>query len=1145
MSTLECPSCGFANRRDALFCGSCGIALGKPCPACGEVAEIGLAYCTACGAELSALPAPRPSAEERKVVTVLFADLVGSTGRAERLDPEDVRRLLDTFHVRLRGELERYGGTVEKYIGDAVMALFGAPRAHEDDPERAVRAALSLREAIGELNAADPDLGLRLRIGITTGEAFVNLAANPAAGESMAAGDIVNTAARLQTAAPVDGILVDEATERASREAIEYRPAEPVRARGRKEEVRVWEVVAPRARLGVDIAFRGGAELIGRDRELDLLLGALARSERERSPELVTLVGVPGIGKSRLLWELYTRLHADPSVFVTWRQGRSLPYGEGVSFWALGEMVKSHAGILESDGAEATEEKLHAAVATALADPGATRWVLGHLRPLVGLGGNGQLGADTRTEAFAAWRRFFEALAERRPLILVFEDLHWADDGLLDFVNHLVDWAAGVPLLVVCTARPELLERRPAWGGGKRNALTASLAPLSDEDTARLVGALLTGKLVQTERQSELLARAGGNPLYAEEYVRMLAQPEAEEELPLPESVHGIIAARLDTLPPDEKAVLQDASIVGKVFWAGALAALGGLDEASVEERLRTLDRKEFVRRERRSSVAGETAYVFRHGLVRDVAYGQIPRALRAEKHRLAAGWIETLAGDRAEDLADLVAHHYLSALQFARASGREVEALAGPARRALREAGDRALALNAFSSAASFYEEALELWPESDSERPRVLLRHGQALFHAAGTGADVLAEAAEELLDLGDREAAAEAYIVLSDLSHFVDGRDGDAVERLEAAALLLAERPPSPSKVAVLANRARFHMIADEAEDAIRVGFEALVAAEEMDLPEFRAHALNTLGFSRVMIGDPGGIPDLERSIAIAEELNSTEAIRAHNNLSALSAELGDLGRAYEHHGHALRLAERFGHTLALRWLTAQRMDELYWTGRWDDAVDLAGEIIAAAETAPGPIQLLDARTIRARVRLARGDHTGAAADSQEAASGAREAGEPQVAFPALAACAHVLVSTGRSDEAHAVASELLASWRASPTTLAGSWLPDLTAVLLALGREDELAEAVEHVGAPTRWLEAARVLSAGDASRAAQIYAEIGSLPDEADSRLRAAPALLAAGRLAEAEGELERALSFFRRVRADTYIRAAEELLAPT
>ncbi|MGH3046085.1 MAG: AAA family ATPase, partial [Gaiellaceae bacterium] len=427
MSSPECAACGFANRPGALFCGSCGAQLGQSCPECGEVLAAGLAYCTACGSELEAAPDAPPIAEERKIVTVLFADLVGFTGRAERLDPEDVRGLLAPYHARLKQELERHGGTVEKFIGDAVVALFGAPLAHEDDPERAVRAALAVREAIGELNAADPSLGLRVRIGVTTGEAMVTLGARPSAGEGMAAGDVVNVAARLQAAAPPGGILVDETTHRATERSIDYRTAEAVQAKGKTAPVPVWEVVASRGRLGVDIAFRGGATLVGRRQELDLLLDALARAQRERAPQLVTLVGVPGIGKSRLLWELYSTLSGDPSVFVKWRQGRSLPYGEGVSFWALGEMVKSQAGILESDDADAAGEKLASAVSAALGEPEEARWVLRHLRPLVGLGSTQGAG---REETFTAWRRFFEALAEQRPLLLVFEDVHWADDGL-------------------------------------------------------------------------------------------------------------------------------------------------------------------------------------------------------------------------------------------------------------------------------------------------------------------------------------------------------------------------------------------------------------------------------------------------------------------------------------------------------------------------------------------------------------------------------------------------------------------------------------------------------------------------------------------------------------------------------------------
>jgi class 3 adenylate cyclase/tetratricopeptide (TPR) repeat protein len=1131
MSSPECAACGFANRPGALFCGRCGAQLGQSCPECGEVLAAGLAYCTACGAELEAAPDAPPIAEERKIVTVLFADLVGFTGRAERLDPEDVRGLLAPYHARLKQELERYGGTVEKFIGDAVVALFGAPLAHEDDPERAVRAALAIREAIDELNAADPALRLRVRIGVTTGEAMVTLGARPSAGEGMAAGDVVNVAARLQAAAPPGGILVDEATRRATERAIEYRQAEPVQAKGKREAVPVWEVVATRARLGIDIAFRGGATLVGRRQELDLLLDALARARRERAPQLVTLVGVPGIGKSRLLWELYATLSNDPEVFVSWRQGRSLPYGEGVSFWALGEMVKSQAGILESDDAQAADEKLASAVSGALSEPEEAHWVVRHLRPLVGLGSSQATG---REETFTAWRRFFEALAEQRPLLLVFEDVHWADDGLLDFVDHLVDWTTGVPLLVICTARPELLDRRPDWGGGKRNALTISLTALSDDEITELLRSL------GSDVQEALLARAGGNPLYAEEFVRMLAARVADGEIPLPDSIQGIIAARLDTLSPDEKALLQDASVVGKVFWAGALAAVGDLAGDVVEERLRTLERKEFVRRERRSSVSGETAYVFRHVLVRDVAYGQIPRPQRAEKHRLTAEWIESLAGDRVEDVADLVAHHYGSALEFARASGQEMDDLAERARLAYREAGDRAKALNAFAPAARFYGAALELWPEADEERPHLLLHHGQALFRAEGGGAEILTEAGEMLLDAGDLESAAEAEIMLGELA-VQDARTVEGARHLHGAAELVADRPPSRSKAFVLANFARYRMATDANEDAIRVGFEAFQMANELGLDDLRAHALNTIGVARVSLGDPGGLADLERSVAVTEELNSPEVVRAYNNLASTMVGLGDLRRSYELYDRGRRAAERFGHAIFLRFYEVQRMDQAYWTGEWDEAERLSTDFLSA----PGArLQDLDARVIRARIRLARGDVKGALEDSQAVTLQPGEYRGLQFAFPALAVRARVLVAAGRAGEAAAIAGQLLELWRVHEWTLPGDGLPELASALASLDRGEELVEAGEHALTRTPWLVAAVALARGSFQEAAGLYGRIGSLPDEADARLRAAASFQSGGRRGEAEAELRLALDFYRRVRAEACLRDAERLLAP-
>jgi class 3 adenylate cyclase len=466
------------------------------CRHCGEENPDGFRFCGSCGSPLGEAIAR----EERKVVTVLFADLVGFTSRSERMDVEDVRGTLAPYHALLRDQLEHFGGTVEKFIGDAVMALFGAPVAHEDDPERAVRAALSIRAAIERLNDEDANLDLHLRVGVNTGEALVVLGADAVRGEGMASGDVVNTAARLQAAAPVDGILVGETTHRATDRAITYRAAEPVVAKGKSQPLPVWEAMEVRARLGVDVVQRPTTELVGRGEELDLLLDALRRCRSERVVQLVTMVGVPGIGKSRLVWELFQAVERDPD-FVTWRQGRSLPYGDGVTYWALGEMVKAQAGILDSDTSDQAQAKLRAAIADLIHDESEAAWVEEHLRALAGVDTDAPTGRDRQSEAASAWRRFLEALADRSPLVLVFEDLHWADDALLDFIDHLVDWASGVPLLVVCTARPELLDRRRGWGGGKRNALTVALSALADDDIAHMIGGLLEQTVLPVETQ--------------------------------------------------------------------------------------------------------------------------------------------------------------------------------------------------------------------------------------------------------------------------------------------------------------------------------------------------------------------------------------------------------------------------------------------------------------------------------------------------------------------------------------------------------------------------------------------------------------------------------------------------------------------
>jgi class 3 adenylate cyclase/tetratricopeptide (TPR) repeat protein len=1108
------------------------------CPSCGQENPDGFRFCGACGAELEA---PRPTTpEERKTITVLFADMVGFTSRADRLDPEDVRRMVEPCHARLRHEVERHGGTVEKFIGDAVMAVFGAPVAYEDDPERAVRAALAMRESIAEASENEDGPRLSVRIGVNTGEALVKLHLSPDEGERIVA-DFVNVAARLQAAAPVDGVLVGEATFLATARAIEYQAFEPVRAKGKAEPILAWEAVAARARVGSDFRERGRAPLVGRLDEVQLLCDAFSRARRESSVQLVTLVGPPGIGKSRVVLELSSVVADDPEL-ISWRRGTCLPYGSGAVFWPLVEMIKAQAGILETDSAEEAGDQLRREVADVVSDEDEARWVEAHLRPLLGLAREGEARGDLG-EDFAAWRRFIESLAERSPVVLLFEDLHWADDGFLDFLDYLVDWATGVPLLVVCTARTELLARRSGWGGGKPNAVTISLSPLSDEETEQLLDELLEQAVLPSELKPKLLARAGGNPLYAEEFVRMLAERDRGEdgdELPVPESVQGIVAARLDTLLPEEKAVLQDAAVVGKIFWLGAVGHIGGAAYWTLDERLRSLERKQFVRRERRSTVEGEIEYMFRHLLVREVAYGRIPRDRRAQKHRLAAEWIESLG--RAEDQAETLAFHYARALELARAAGKETGELAERTRVALRAAGDRASALKSYAPAARFYAAALDLWPRDDADWPALSFRRGRAIFFAEDGGDEELAEAQKALLAVGDRERAAEAEAMLGQLA-FRHGERDRSVEHYDHALALLEDAPASESKARVLSALARSLVVAAKSEEGLRAARETLAMARELELDELVAKTLMTIGDARIELGDLDGMEDFERGIAMAIELSSPESASGLINLADAVMDLGDLERAIDFREQAERVAERFGDAKGIRWLRAELCGERYWTGRWDESVRLADDFIAESEACPRHYQEILCRVVRGRIRLARGGLAGAVDDSAKALDFARLAKDPQALYPSLAFSARTLLEAGQTKEGSALASELLDLVRLIDKTPVGYlWLLDLAVAFAELDRGDELLAATARVPKSTPWLEAARAVAGGEPEQAAEIYAEIGAKPDEALARLRAARTLAAEGRGSEAEAQLTKALAFYRAVGASRAVEAGERIL---
>jgi class 3 adenylate cyclase/tetratricopeptide (TPR) repeat protein len=1056
---------------------------------------------------------------ERKVVTILFADLVGFTSRAEQMDPEDVAAELAGYQGRVRTELERYGGTVEKFIGDAAMAIFGAPTAHEDDPERPVRAALAIRDWAR-------DEGIELRVGINTGEALVTIGARPEEGETMAAGDVVNTAARLQSAAPVNEIVVGEQTFRATEQAIDYRATEAVEAKGKAQPVSAWIVAGARSRIAVERVH--GAALVGRRREVALLEDALARVLQDRSAQLVTLVGVPGIGKSRLVLELYEQIERHPEL-ISWRQGRCLPYGDGVTFWALGEMIKAQAGILEGEELAEAGQKLHAVAG----DP----WVESHLRPLIGLAGGAEGGGDKRDEAFAAWRRFFEGLADERPLVLVFEDLHWADDHLLDFVDYLVDWASSVPLLVVSTARPELLSRRPGWGGGKPNALTVSLSSLSDEDTAQLLAELL-GAVLPAETQVGLLARAGGNPLYAEEFARMLRDRGHVGELP--ETVQGLIAARLDLLEPEQKSLLQDAAVIGKRFWVGALAALSGLDLDDLENRLHALERKEFVRRERSSSVVDDSEYAFRHLLVRDVGYGQIPRAERAEKHLLAAGWIEQLG--RRADHAEMLAHHYLQALELTTAAGRDVSSFAGAAGAALTDAGDRAFGLHAYDATVRFWRAALDLLAAGDARLGGLHLRLGRALQLMDEPSADLLERARDEFLDAQDTEGAVEAETALAEL-HWTAGDRDRAFEHLGQARRLAEPLPTSPAKARAAAMASRIMMLAADHDESIRIGEEALAMASQLGLDDVRAATLNNVGSSRGAVWDDRGAQQLAEAIQVAREANAPfELCRALGNLAALYWRRGRLVQAEALWREAQEETKRYGQRWLARFNSGVVVNVAFQLGRWDEA--LAGADAFLAEIEAGSPHYLASQVYanRAAIRLGRGVVDAAIEDTERSLELARRAKDPQVLSLTFAEAANVLRETGDLERAVMLAQEVADEIDSAGSIGFGAVAVHVLAwTLTPAGRGAELANALDAL--PDVWARAGAAYGRGDPAAAADICAEVGAVTQEAYARLAAARLLVEEGRRAEADEQLHRALGFYGSVGATRYVREGESLLA--
>jgi class 3 adenylate cyclase len=969
---------------------------------------------------------------------------VGFTAASEHADPEDVRARLRPYHAQLQQVIESHGGTVEKFVGDAVIAVFGAPVAHEDDAERAVRSGLRILEAIEELNRGDEKLQLQVRVGINTGEAVVALGAHPERGEGFVTGDVVNTASRLQGIAPINGVAMSEATFRHTERVFTFVRLEPVQVKGKAEPLSVWQPLAARARFGADVIRANATPLVGRELERPLLISTFERAAKQRACQLVTLVGEPGVGKTRLCTELFAYIEQRPGL-VRWRQGRCLPYGEGIAFWALGEIVKAECGILESDSPEEASAKLDQAIPGHEPD---RAWLKARLAPLVGAGGE----PAAQEESFTAWRRFLEGLAAQNPTVLVVDDLHWADQPMLAFLEHLADWSEGVPLLLLCTARPELHEKHPTWAAGLRNAQTINLAPLSDDETATLVALLLKRTVLPTATQRALLERAGGNPLYAEEFVRLLSDRNLLagplEAVPLPDSVQALIAARLDTLSAERKSLLQDAAVIGKVFWAGALASMGERDRRDVELALHELARKELIRPVRSSSMQGEQEYGFWHLLVRDVCYAQIPRSSRAARHRAAAGWIERQAGERVDDLSDVLAHHYIQALELARAAGQEQDLpeLEAASRRYLTLAGERALPIDVASAEASFA-RALELTPAGHPERAGLLERWARAAQqqHRLPEARAALEEALALYREDGATVGAARTLTALSSVLR--QAGDPHSRDLIAEALVLLETEAPGPELVSAYAELATARARDSAYAEAIAAAERALQLAAGLGLPE-PARALGGRGSARAALGDAQGLADMRRALGLAVEQGlGRDAAVLHNNLAFATWQYQGPAAALELCDEGIEFCQRRGIAEVALWIAAMSLTFLAACGRSEDALADVESVAARAEAA-GDTVLIEARSVQLDLLAKRGEGAQAAAAEQLVAT-ARETGEPQNMAMAFAAAAQLMLADGHNERAKALLEELEATSGTRDDSNYATHLSELVRCALALG------------------------------------------------------------------------------------------------
>ncbi len=984
---MPCSTCGTENKPGRAFCVECGTRLASACPSCGSPSEPGEKFCGRCGSALApgvgqtaaagATTAPGDSpgravadgpapVAERRLVSVLFADLVGYTTLAEGRDAEDARELLSRFAETARTVIGRYGGTVEKFIGDAVMAVWGTPVAREDDAERAVRAALDLIPAVAALTP-----GLQARAGVLTGETAVNIGAT---GEGMVVGDVVNTAARLQSAAATGTVLVGEATMHAASSAIAFEPAGEQALKGKAAPVSAWRALRVIAQRGG----QGRSDLpeppfVGRDEEFRILRDLIETTGRDRRTRLATISGPGGIGKSRLAWEL--EKYIDGIVEnIYWHRGRSPSYGDGITFWALGEMVRRRAKLAEDDDDATTRQRIAETVAEYVAEEADRRFIEPALLTLLGLE---PAPAGGRDALFAAWRLFFERIAEQGTTVLLFEDLQWADSGLLDFIDHVVEWSRGVPLLVITLTRPELFDRRAGWGTQTRNSTSLALEPLS----AEAMGELLTGFVpgLPETAVTAIIRRADGMPLYAVETVRaLLADGRLErvdgayrpvgdlDKIAVPDTLRSLIASRLDGLEPADRTLVQDASVLGHTFSPAGLAAIVGGTATDLEPRLRNLVRRELFELETDPRSPERGQYRFVQSLIREVAYGTLARRDRRARHLAAARHFESL-GD--EELAGALATHYLAAHEASEA-GAEADAVAIQARLALSAAADRAASLGAHDQAVMQLEQALAV-TRDDTDRVDLLIRAARsadAVYHQE-QGIGFAREAAAIARRTGDLGAAGRAESVLGIL-HINSAQMREAVAVLEAARdTLLAEEQGEP-RAELMATLSRAYMRNDQMDEALAAADIALAISERLELDRITAEALQNKAGALATTGRRHeSIALMQAAVDLARAGGHLHAeLRATTNMaSVVSAE--DPPRAHAASSAALALARRAGHRPFANWALTFHAWYTSREGRgWDEMI---AELEEEIERGLSPVEEARVLGSLALYRCARGE------------------------------------------------------------------------------------------------------------------------------------------------------------------------------